>query len=121
MTFNNTIFDSLDSQKWLKVIVPHCDGGLFQGYANQPTKYKNKDLYFRGNSIVKAIFASIVAITNLKSTTILSGSGLGAMGALIWSKWFQETYAMSSQARFKLVLDSIPRVYPSYKSGSSIL
>jgi len=57
LSINGSIFDSLDSQKWLTVIVPHCDGGIFQGYANQATKYKNKDFYFRGNAIIKAIFS----------------------------------------------------------------
>lgn len=39
---------------WGKVIVPYCDGALFQGYAKNPTKYKAKDLYFRGTKIVKS-------------------------------------------------------------------
>ena len=39
---------------WAKVIIPGCDGALFQGYANNPTVYKGKTLYFRGNRVVKS-------------------------------------------------------------------
>jgi hypothetical protein len=41
-------------KSWSKVIVPYCDGALFQGYAKNPTKYKAKDLYFRGTKIIKS-------------------------------------------------------------------
>jgi hypothetical protein len=41
-------------KSWAKVIVPYCDGALFQGYAKNPTKYKAKDLYFRGTKIIKS-------------------------------------------------------------------
>lgn len=90
MSFNDTIFDNLYFKNWVKVIIPHCDGGIFQGYASQPTKYKTKDLYFRGNAIIKNIFVDLAKIIDISSSNVvLSGSGIGAMGALIWSKWFK--------------------------------
>jgi hypothetical protein len=39
---------------WAKVIIPACDGAIFQGSAPNPTPYKGKNLYFRGNRIVKS-------------------------------------------------------------------
>lgn len=40
---------------WDKVIIPNCDGTLFQG--NSDIKYKNKDFYLRGSVIVKSSFS----------------------------------------------------------------
>jgi len=43
------------------------------------------------------------------------------MGALIWSKYFEEIYAADNNTNFKLLLDSIPKNYPSFKSGNSVI
>jgi hypothetical protein len=76
-----------------KVIIPDCDGSLFQGYNQNVTQYKSKSLYFRGNRIVKSHFNSIAHkrynITKINNV-IFAGSGLGAIGASIWARYFQD-------------------------------
>lgn len=52
-------------KSWAKVIVPHCDGALYQGYSKNPTKYKGLDLYFRGNKIIRSNFMHITQKYNL--------------------------------------------------------
>ena len=39
---------------WAIVIMPSCDGSLFQGYASNVTQYKGRNLTFRGNRIIKS-------------------------------------------------------------------
>jgi hypothetical protein len=49
---------------------------------------------------------------------VFAGSGLGASGALIWSRYFYDEVVLSSGSnkRFSLILDSIPYSYPSIKT-----
>ena len=49
---NHGILVDSNYKDWDKVIIPNCDGALFQG--NADIKYKNKDLYLRGNKIIKS-------------------------------------------------------------------
>jgi hypothetical protein len=110
---------------WAKVIIPGCDGALFQGYANNPTVYKGKTLYFRGNRIVKSnldhIFNKRFNASKI-ADFVFAGSGFGANGALIWSRYFYDEIVLSSgkNKRFSLILDAIPYSYPSIKTKSNI-
>ena len=96
--------------------MPHCDGGLFQGYSKEPTKYKDKQLFFSGNSIIKAILSEISDKIkgNNNIEMILAGSQSGAIGAMIWASYFKDFF---NTQNFKLILDSIPQSNPSV-SGS---
>ena len=82
---------------WFKVIIPHCDGALFQGYSKEPTKYKDKNFYFRGNSIIRNTFKAIN--DKIKGTKdyqlLLTGSGLGAIGAMIWARYQKDIFPSS--------------------------
>jgi hypothetical protein len=77
---------------WGKVIIPHCDGALFQGYAKSPIKYKNKDLYLRGNRIVLSNLEHISKKYNLTkiNNVVIAGSGIAAIGAATWARFFKE-------------------------------
>jgi len=44
---------------WTKVIMIYCDGAFHQGYTKAPLKYKDAQLYFRGNLITKSHFKYI--------------------------------------------------------------
>jgi hypothetical protein len=49
---------------------------------------------------------------------IFAGSGLGAVGALTWSRYFRDEYVYSHiNLKFSLILDSYPFFYPSFKTG----
>lgn len=52
MEINVGILADNNYKDWAKVIIPNCDGALFQG--NSDIKYKGKDIYLRGNIIVKS-------------------------------------------------------------------
>jgi len=49
---NDGILVDENYNEWTKVIIPNCDGALFQG--NTSIKYKNKDIYLKGNAIIKS-------------------------------------------------------------------
>ena len=53
---------------------------------------------------------------------MFAGSGFGANGALIWSRYFYDEIVLSSgkNKRFSLILDAIPYSYPSMKSKSNV-
>ena len=65
---------------------------MFQGFSTNATKYKGKDLYFRGNRIVKSNLDLISKKYNLTKINkfVFAGSGFGAVGALIWSRYFHD-------------------------------
>lgn len=49
---------------------------------------------------------------------MFAGSGLGAVGALTWSRLFRDEYVYShASIKFSVILDSYPFFYPSFKSG----
>ena len=52
---------------------------------------------------------------------MFAGSGFGASGALIWSRYFYDEIVLSSgnNKHFYLILDSIPFSYPSMKSRAN--
>lgn len=84
----------LNDPNYLKVIVPSCDGTLFQGNSLNGITYKGKTLYFRANTIVKSTFAligkkySILGFTNVQ----LAGSGLAASAPFIWGRVFENMF-----------------------------
>jgi hypothetical protein len=49
------------------------------------------------------------------------GSGYGAVGALIWSRYFYDEIVLNSgkNKHFSLILDTIPFSYPSFKTKSN--
>jgi hypothetical protein len=106
---------------WLKIILPSCDGAMFQGFSINPTKYKGKDLYFRGNRIIKSNLDLITQKYNLtkQNKFVFAGSGYGAIGALIWSRYFYDQIVLNlgQNKEFSLILDSIPFGYNSYKTS----
>lgn len=42
MDITNGLLSDQKYASWAKVIIPNCDGSLYQGYAKSATKYKNK-------------------------------------------------------------------------------
>lgn len=51
---------------------------------------------------------------------MVSGSGLGAIGALSWARYIRDEHVLKwSNLKFELVLDSYPFSYPSFKSGKN--
>ena len=48
----------------------------------------------------------------------MAGSGLGAVGALTWSRYFRDEYVYShNNLKFSLILDSYPFFFTSSKTG----
>lgn len=58
MTISNGILADDRYKNWAKIIIPNCDGTFFQGYSKNGTLYKNKQLYFRGNKMIKSHLAA---------------------------------------------------------------
>lgn len=91
---NNTIdvrFGILRDERfanWAKVIVPHCDGGLYQGYAKSAVKYKSTEFYFRGNKVIRSNLDYVSKRFNISkfSHVVMAGSGFGAIGAMTWAR-----------------------------------
>ena len=46
---------------------------------------------------------------------MIAGSGIGAVGANIWAKFIKDSYFTN----VKLVLDSYPQSYVSFKTGQN--
>jgi len=107
---------------WGKVIVPYCDGALFQGYAKAPTRYKGKDIYFRGNRIIKSNLDYISKKFNISklSNVLVAGSGVGAIGAMTWARYFHDEIVMKSgNLKYELLIGSFPFSYLSFKTGKN--
>ena len=49
---------------------------------------------------------------------VVSGSGIGAIGAMIWAKYYKENFSYSLN-HYRLVLDSLPQNYLSFKTNTN--
>ena len=49
---------------------------------------------------------------------LLTGSGLGAVGAMIWARYQKDTFP-SSIYYYKLILDSFPQNYLSFTTNTN--
>jgi len=77
--------------EWTKILIPYCDGAFHQGYAENPIKYKDATLYFRGAKITKSHFEYLNAKYKLFSSSkvILTGGSAGAVAAFVWTNYLQ--------------------------------
>jgi hypothetical protein len=80
---------------WTKVILMSCDGAMFQGSANDPIKYKDKQLYFRGSDNVKSHFKWLLDNTNFANAqkVVLAGTSSGGAAAYLWSNYAKSLLA----------------------------
>ena len=81
---------------WTKIIIPHCDGSLFQGNNKDVVKHKGTDLYFRGSVNMRANFKWIDLNYKLNEATkiVLAGSSIGGISTMLW---IDELRAMVTQ------------------------
>jgi O-palmitoleoyl-L-serine hydrolase len=77
---------------WTKFIFGYCDGSLHQGYAEDPIKYKDAELYFRGAAITRSHFDWIDSKYDLKGAEkiIFTGGSAGGLGVNLWSNYVKD-------------------------------
>ena len=77
---------------WTKFFLPYCDGALHQGYAAEPIKYKDAQLYFRGAKITRSHINWIDSKYNLKGAekVILTGMSAGGIAVNSWSNYVKD-------------------------------
>jgi hypothetical protein len=64
---------------------------LHQGYAPDPVKYKDAQLYFRGGAITRSHFNWINSKYNLKNANkiILTGGSAGGIAVHLWNNYLR--------------------------------
>lgn len=74
---------------WTKIFIPNCDGSLHQGKNNNPVKYKDRQLYFRGSVNTRAHLKWIDSKYGLKNAkkVVLTGLGDGAIAVNSWNNY----------------------------------
>jgi hypothetical protein len=74
---------------WTKFFIPYCDGSLHQGYAKEPVKYKDAELYFRGAAITRSHIKWVDSKYGLKtaSKVLLTGMSAGGIAVNVWSNY----------------------------------
>lgn len=74
---------------WTKFFLPYCDGSLHQGFASDPIKYKDTNLYFRGGAITRGHLNWIDSKYNLKGADkiVLTGMSAGGIAVNIWNNY----------------------------------
>lgn len=51
---------------------------------------------------------------------VVAGSGVGAIGALAWSRYFRDEIVMKrGNIKYQLIVDSFPQSYPSFRTGKN--
>ena len=77
---------------WTKFFFPYCDGSFHQGYAKNPIKYKDAQLYFRGSAITRSHIKYIDSKYNLKGANkvIVTGMSAGGIATNIWTNYIKD-------------------------------
>jgi O-palmitoleoyl-L-serine hydrolase len=72
-------------------MVPYCDGALHQGHAEEPIRYKDATLYFRGAKITRSLFDQLNVQFGLFNSTkvVLTGASAGGLATFIWSNYLK--------------------------------
>jgi hypothetical protein len=52
-----------------------------------PIVYKSKNIYFRGELIVKSVFSKFKELFQEADTILLSGCSVGAIASLLWTDY----------------------------------
>ena len=50
---------------------------------------------------------------------VMAGSGLGAIGAMIWARYYKDYTSFLNIQNFRLIVDSMPQNYLSMKSNTN--
>ncbi|CAD8141946.1 unnamed protein product [Paramecium pentaurelia] len=92
-------FDGLLSQNqsqninfynWNIIYINSCDGTGHQGYRQDAIDYEQKNIYFRGELIIRSIIAEYSTQLQNSEVIILSGCSIGAVAALQWSQYISQ-------------------------------
>ena len=69
----------------------YCDGAFHQGNSQDPIRYKDGQLYFRGSVNTRAHLKFINEKFNLTAAkkVVLTGSSAGGMATYIWADYIQ--------------------------------
>ena len=105
--------------EWTKIILIYCDGSLHQGYRKEPIKYKNTNLYFRGEKIIQAQLKYIEDHYSLSKADriVLTGGSAGAIGAYLWGNTVR-TLAKDPSKVFIIPDSGIILDYPEHLTKS---
>eukprot|EP00794_Sanderia_malayensis_P007059 gene7060-7853_t len=89
-----------DYYNWNVVVQTYCDGGLFSGNRKEPLFYKDKQLYFRGRTILKSMIASLNE-RNLKhaSDVLLSGTSAGGLAVILQGEYIKRKLPITANVR----------------------
>jgi hypothetical protein len=76
---------------WTKVVMIYCDGAFHQGNNNNPIKYKDAELYFRGAVNTRSHFKWTDMKYNLSAAEriVLTGSSAGGIGVYLWDEYLR--------------------------------
>ncbi|CAK88064.1 unnamed protein product (macronuclear) [Paramecium tetraurelia] len=94
-------FDGLLSQNqsqninfynWNIIYINSCDG---TGYRQDVVNYQQKQIYFRGELIIKSVIAKYSTQLQSSEVIILSGCSIGAVAALQWSQHITQMIPIS--------------------------
>ena len=78
---------------WTRVYFKYCDGSGHQGTRSNPVRYKDKDLYFRGQNVTVDQLRGLNATHKIfteGTDIIVSGGSAGGLAAFLWTNYIAE-------------------------------
>jgi len=76
---------------WNKVRVQYCDGDLYSGNRLEPYQFNGSTLYFRGQSIVEAVFDDLARFGLYNATEIIiTGCSAGGISVYLHIDWIRK-------------------------------
>ena len=77
---------------WHRFDFPYCDGSGHQGHISEPVKFKNTNLYFRGNSNTLTALNFALTKVNLKNLEklVITGCSAGGLATLYWIQYISD-------------------------------
>jgi len=84
---------------WNHVVLPYCDGASFSGWREQPAIVEDRELYFRGSSLLQAIMQDLLFNKGLAqaSEIVLVGASAGGLAVVLQADTWAHTIRQASQ------------------------
>jgi hypothetical protein len=80
------------------VHIRYCTGTGHQGYAKDPIKYKDTNLYFRGHNVTIALLDSLdrnFGLYQKGKEIIITGQSAGGLAAYLWTNYIADKAVQS--------------------------
>ena len=76
---------------WEKILIPSCDGTLFQGYIEDPLIFNGSELWFRGYNNTLSVFQHTIKHYGLSDAEeiIVTGTSSGGHAAMFWAPFLK--------------------------------